>query len=69
MLGVLKAKLLVVHLENASHSISGVMDSQKSLDTDSISEWLAATPPVQVRRRSSAREAESDTSLSVAGEV
>ena len=45
---------------------SGLMVSQKSVDTSSISAAVLATPPTQVRRRSAAREAESDTPRSVA---
>jgi hypothetical protein len=40
---------------------SGVIASQKSVETASISDGLRATPPVQVRRRSSARALDSDT--------
>jgi len=40
---------------------SGFMDRQKSREAPSISAWVRATPPVHVRRRSSARDLASDT--------
>ena len=55
MLRVLQAHLLVHSSKTQPIRCSGLMSSQKSVEIRSISDWLRATPPVQVRRRSAAR--------------